>query len=67
MERGVAKVFDRFDVVLVVAGTPTRQRVTEAFKQGLSDEPGERRYRLAGARCSRCGFVELYSDGDPLE
>jgi hypothetical protein len=50
-----------------VIGTPTSLNPVKAFRQGASDEPMARRYRLTGARCSRCGIVELYAAGDPTE
>ncbi len=48
---------------LVVAGTPTSHSPVEAFKQGLSDERPDRAHEIVGARCSQCGFLELYGDG----
>jgi hypothetical protein len=32
----------------------------EAFRQGIAGEWAE--YRLVGARCSKCGFLELYAE-----
>jgi len=73
MEPGVARAIgvrneigpEPGQVVFVVSGTPTSWNPIEAFGQGISDEPADRRYRLTGTRCSRCGVVEFYAAGDP--
>jgi hypothetical protein len=48
-------------VTFVVTGNPTSLNPIKAFKQGAADEPADRRFLLAGARCSGCGFVEFYA------
>jgi hypothetical protein len=53
-------------LVFVVTGTPTVRNPVKAFKQGLSDEPADRRFRIVGARCSHCGFLEFYGDGEQV-
>ena len=53
-------------ILFVVPGTRTSSNPVQAFKQGLHDEDDNRRYRLSGSRCSTCGFVEFYADGDPV-
>ena len=67
MEPGVASSLGArpAQVVFIVAGSPTSRNPIEAFKQGTSDEPTDRQFRLSGARCSRCGVVEFYAAGDP--
>jgi len=53
-------------LVFVVAGMSTSRNPVKAFKQGMSAEPADRRYRIFGVRCSGCGLLELYGDGDPV-
>lgn len=45
----------------IAIGTPTSANPLEAFRQGLSDEPADRRYGISGFRCTGCGFLELYA------
>jgi len=51
-------------LIFVVPGAATPSNPIKAFKQGISDEPAARRYRISGVRCSRCGFLEFYGDGE---
>ena len=53
-------------LLFVVPGTSTSRNLVKAFKQGLTDGPAETRYRISGARCSACGLLEFYGDGDPV-
>jgi len=54
-------------LVFVVAGTPTARNPISAFAQGMSDESTDRRYRIVGVRCSKCGFLEFYGDDEDVE
>jgi hypothetical protein len=56
---------DRARLEFVIPGTPTPLNPVKAFKQGMSDDPGRRVYRITGFRCSQCGLLELHADGDP--
>ena len=47
-------------LIFVVVGVPTFLNPTSAFKQGVSDEPANRPYRISGVRCSKCGLLEFY-------
>jgi hypothetical protein len=58
--------FEEPRLLFVVTGSPTSRNPVEAFAQGIADEPRDRRYSLVGVRCSKCGRVELYTDGDPV-
>jgi hypothetical protein len=53
-------------ILFVVAGTPTSSNLITAFKQGRAGEPDDRRYRIEGSRCASCGFIELYTSGNPV-
>jgi hypothetical protein len=68
MERGVTMpvAFKEGQLFFVVTSTLPSRNPVKAFKQGLAGEPDTRRYQLVGVRCSSCGFVELYGDGDPV-
>lgn len=52
-------------LVFVVPGAAASLNPIKAFKQGLSGEKASREYRILGARCSGCGFLEFYGDGAP--
>jgi hypothetical protein len=52
-------------LLFVVAGSATSANPVEAFKQGLSGAEENRPYRVSGVRCTRCGFLELYANGEP--
>ena len=52
-------------LVFIVLGTETSPNPIKAFEQGFADEPADRRYRIAGYRCSQCGALELYAE-DPI-
>lgn len=52
-------------LLFVIAGTSTSRNPVKAFEQGMSTEQADRRYRIFGVRCSGCGLLELYSDGEP--
>jgi hypothetical protein len=76
MERGFTTAFGLFggdkseaqegQLLFIVAGTPTSRAPVKAFRQGLSDEPANRGYRIVGARCSECGFLEFYGDRERI-
>ncbi len=52
-------------ILFVVPGTNTSLNPVEAFKQGLRGEAKDRYYRLVGCRCSSCGLIEFYGEGEP--
>lgn len=56
----------RAQLLFVVPGTPTSSNPLKAFAQGRSDGPSDRRYGIAGWRCTGCGLLEFCSDGDPV-
>jgi hypothetical protein len=45
-------------IVFLIPGTATSRNPIKAFQQGLS-EAGDRRYGIAGMRCSGCGYLEF--------
>lgn len=51
-------------LIFVVPGEPTSLNPVQAFKQGASGEPADRRYFVFGTRCSACGFLELHAAGE---
>ena len=53
-------------LTFLVPGTPTSTNVATAFKQGLAGEPSDTRYLISGARCTKCGFLELYAQEPEL-
>lgn len=52
---------DAATLLFVVPGTPTSGNVFKAIAQGWRDEPTRRTYFIKGVRCTRCGFLELYT------
>ena len=52
-------------MLFVVPGSPTSLNPVKAFQQGLAQEPATRVYGISGFRCSLCGVLELYADGEP--
>ena len=56
----------RAQILFVVPGTPTSSNPLKAFAQGRADGPSDRRYGIAGWRCTGCGLLEFCSDGDPV-
>ena len=52
-------------MIFVVPGSPTSLNPVKAFQQGLAQEPATRVYGISGFRCSLCGVLELYADGEP--
>jgi hypothetical protein len=50
--------------VRFVTGAPTHPNPVTAFKQGRSGESPERSFRVVGARCAKCGYLELYTEPD---
>ena len=51
-------------LVFIVPGVRTSANPIKAFQQGFSDDAVDRRYRIAGLRCSRCGALELYAEDE---
>jgi hypothetical protein len=54
----------RVRAVFVIPGVPTSLNPIAAFKQGLSDEPGDEvidLQEIGGLLCRACGFIELHA------
>ena len=48
-------------LLFVVPGVPTSVNPLRAFKQGLSDEPATRGFRIEGSRCTACGHLAFFA------
>ena len=48
-------------LLFVVPGVPTSANPLRAFKQGLSEEPATRAFRIEGSRCTACGSLALFA------
>jgi hypothetical protein len=50
---------------LIPAGTPTPLNPIKAFQQGLHGQgQSDQLYGIVGMRCSACGYLELYAEGE---
>lgn len=68
--RGTYEARERAE--FVVPGVPTSRNPIEAFRQGLSDEPGDEVIELkgiGGLLCRSCGYIEFHAwfDDGPEE
>jgi len=68
MERGLTNIQDPSSLSgpaylkFLIPGTPIPWNPIEAFKQGLHGEgQSDQLYGIVGARCSACGYLELYA------
>lgn len=68
MVRGIFRIRGTYEARVraefIVPGVPTSPNPIEAFRQGLSDEPGDEVIQLedmGGLLCRTCGHIEFHA------